>query len=95
MKCLIYYSVDNGEGFPTPGIMQGYTSEQCHCHLIKLPSPTDDPVPSPTPERVYSKTGLRYFVRIDCDTNQVMPNSLFASYKHPGGNVLEFIKYAS
>lgn len=95
MTCKTYYAKKDQNGFPIPGTMQGYDVAPCNCDLVLI-EPTDTFIgvngEGKTVSQSFHPNRLRYFVRIDCETGGVLPNSLFISLKHPGGNVAEFKK---
>ena len=94
MICLQYWAKKDANGFPIPGTMMGRTSNPCKCDLVRI-YPTDtfigDNGDGTETVQAYHPNKLRYFVHINCD-GEVIPNSLFISLKHPGGNVAEFKK---
>lgn len=89
MTCLKYYAKKDENGFPIPGTMEGYKKDPCNCDLVLIEA--QDTTITDMIGQSYHPNRLRYFVRISCDL-KIIPNSLFISLKHPGGNVAEFKK---
>ena len=90
MVCKKFYAQKDAHGFPVPGTMQGYEKLQdCNCNMVAIPEATPSVLPGQT--QGFHPGKLRFFIRLDCN-NQIIPNSLIASPKHPGGNVIEFKK---
>jgi hypothetical protein len=90
MVCKKFYAQKDAHGFPVPGTMQGYDRLQdCKCNMVAIPEAT--PTVGVGQTQSFHPGKLRFFIRLDCN-NQIIPNSLIASQKHPGGNVIEFKK---
>lgn len=76
-------------GFPIVGTMRLIEGPNCDCNLVTLP--TTDMTVGVGETQYYHPGKFRFFVRKDCE-GCLIPNSLFSSYNHPGGNVIEFKK---
>lgn len=88
-----YFAKKDANSFPIPGTMQGFDNAPCNdiCNWVELP--TEEMIVDEGETQYYHPAGLRFFVRLDCkNSGCLLPNSLFSSKVHPGGNVIEFKK---
>lgn len=90
--CLKYFAKRDKTGFPIPGTEMGYEKNLSDCCLGLVELPSEQMVVGGGETQYYHPGGLRFFYRVDCETGNVLPNSLFSALKHPGGGVLEWFK---
>lgn len=94
MLCNIVRALTDKARWPIPGTDRVLNRYPCHhCEIVELP-PTQM-VPDVGEVQSFHPKRLRFFYRVDCTTGRTIPSSLFTSYKHPGGGVLEYKKFVT
>lgn len=84
VKCLKYFVKLDGNRFPIPGTMQGYSPDNLPCGdpcLFELSATQMEP--SPTETRCYHPQGLRYFYQVYYKSGKIKPNSLIITESFP------------
>jgi len=83
-----FYAQKDYLGFPIPGTMMSVPYGKA-IPKTSIAIPAADVTPGNGQTVVAHKDNLRYFVRKD-QAGNIIPNSLFTSYKTPTGLVYEF-----
>lgn len=91
MQCLKYVVKLDADGWPIPGTMEGKPDLQVTCDCSHTELTGSVMLVESGYKQVFHPKGLRFFYRFDCK-GKIIPNSLFISRNHPGGNVLEYKK---